>query len=249
MSHDSRRAAPLAAFLWDYDGTLVDTRQRNYRILRRLLAEAAGLPADRVPALRSLEIYERTQRRYANWRDLYTGEFGLSDADTDRLGRLWGEYQLRDETPAEVFAGIGDTLAALAGVPHGVVSQNARTQITRSLERAGIARYFRSVIGYDSVHIQRQKPEPDGLLACLDELLIAGPARVVYVGDHETDVRCARNATRVLADRATPIEVLSIAVCFGDGCDHEMWGAQADYVVRTPGEIAALARELGVRAA
>ncbi|MDH3496688.1 MAG: HAD family hydrolase [Gemmatimonadota bacterium] len=246
MPHASRHRAPLAAFLWDYDGTLVDTRRRNYTIVRRLLAEATGRPADRFPALRSLEIYEQTQRRYVNWRDLYTREFGLSDADTDRLGSLWSDYQLRDDTPAELFAGIADVLAALAGVPHGVVSQNARTQITRSLERAGIARYFRSVIGYDSVHIQRQKPEPDGLLACLDELAIAGPARVVYVGDHETDVRCARRAARVLADRANPIEVLSIAVCFGDGCDHEVWDAQADYVVRTPGEIPAVALELGL---
>ncbi len=247
MSNPSgRRPPPLAAFLWDYDGTLVDTRRRNYTIVRRLLADATGTPADRFPALRSLAIYERTQRRYVNWRDLYTREFGLSEAETDRLGSLWSDYQLRDETPADVFTGIGDVLAALAAVPHGVVSQNARTQITRSLERAGIARYFRSVIGYDSVHIQRQKPEPDGLLACLDELAITGPARVVYVGDHETDVRCARKAARVLADRTNPIEVLSLAVCFGDGCDHELWDAQADYVVRTPGEIPAVALELGL---
>lgn len=235
-------AHPATAFIWDFDGTLADTRLRNYRIVRRLLADTAG-PLDRFPALATPETYDRVQRRYVNWRDLYTREFGFSDAETDRLGGLWSEYQLAEPTPAAVFDGLGDVLRGLGRAAHGVVSQNARSQIVRTLEGAGLAGCFGAVLGYDSVHLARQKPEPDGFLACLAALSPRPPRRIVGVGDHETDVRCVRNAARALAARGVDCECVSIAVCFVDGVDPAGWAERPDHVARTPGDILHIARE------
>jgi len=125
---------PLTAVLWDFDGTLADTRARNYQVVRRVIADATGKPADHLPALRSREAYDRVNHSYANWRDLYTREFGFSEEETDRVGRLWTEYQLADQTPAPVFRGVRSALAALAGIPW-----------------------------LEDVDIRRQKPEPDGI--------------------------------------------------------------------------------------
>lgn len=235
----------IAAFIWDFDGTLADTRLRNYNVVRRLLEDEFGAAPDHLPALRSFQTYDEIQRRYPNWRDLYVTEFGFSETDTDRLGRLWSAYQLRDDTPVEVFEGIAELLGILGPVRHGIVSQNARDQIRRTLERAGIASHFRAIIGYDSVHIARQKPDPDGLLACL-EVLEAVPGHVLYVGDHETDVRCARNAQRMLAARGTAFHVVSIAAAFDGRDEHGAWEMQADFVAQTPVEIVEIARELGL---
>lgn len=235
----------VAAFIWDFDGTLADTRLRNYSVVRRLLGERAATPLDAFPALVSADIYDRIQRRYPNWRELYLREFGFSEAETDHLGGLWGDYQRRDETPVEVFAGIAEVLAALAAVRHGIVSQNAREEIRRTLERAGIAAHFRAIVGYDNVHLARQKPEPDGFLACLDQLEAAAPGQVLYIGDHETDVRCARNAQRTLAERGTDLQVVSIAAAFDGRDEHGAWAVQADYVAHTPTEILSIAREFG----
>lgn len=230
--------------LWDFDGTLVDTRLRNYSVVRRLLLDV-GLQPARFPALASAVVYDRVNRRYANWRDLYRREFGFSEGETDRIGALWGEYQARDDTPAEPFQGIHDVLDALA-VPHGVVSQNARAQIRRALETAGLASHFRAIVGYDDVHIQRQKPEPDGLLAALEMIGAHAPARLIYIGDHETDVRCARNAARALYVTGTATEVVAIAACFVHADEPRGWRVRPDYVASTPRDLLVIARQLGL---
>jgi len=232
------------AFIWDFDGTLADTRARNYRIVRRLLADASGGALGRFPAVETPEAYERIQRRYVNWRDLYRREFGFSEEETDRLGALWSAYQASEATPAAVFAGLPDVLSGLGRAAHGVVSQNARAQILRTLEAEGLGHRFGAVIGYDDVHLARQKPAPDGVLACLAALAPAVPARIACVGDHETDVRCARNAAQALRARGLACEVVAIAVRFVPGEDPETWAARPDHVAETPADLLRLAREL-----
>jgi len=232
--------------VWDFDGTLADTRRRNYNVVRRLIAETTGRALDGIPALASPEIYDQVNRRYFNWRELYAQEFGFNEEETDRLGRLWGAYQLKDDTPAEIFEGIGEVLAGLRQARHGIVSQNARDQIARTLAGARLAEHFRVIVGYDEVDIKRQKPEPDGLLACLKELNELAPGRALYVGDHETDVRCARNAQRVLAARGFAVEVVSVAACFDGHAGPSAWTHQPDHVAWSPYQVVEIARRLGL---
>jgi len=232
------------AFIWDFDGTLADTRARNYQIVRRLLADVSGGRLERFPAVATAEAYERIQRRHVNWRDLYRREFGFSDEETDRLGARWSAYQASEPTPARVFDGLPEVFAALARAAHGVVSQNAQSEIRRTLEAAGLAGRFGAVIGYDDVHLARQKPAPDGMLACLAALGPVAPARLVCVGDHETDVRCARNAERALRERGEACDVVTIAVRFVPGDDPGAWTAPPDHVADTPSDLVRLVRTL-----
>jgi HAD superfamily hydrolase (TIGR01549 family) len=234
------------AFVWDFDGTLADTRRRNYNVVRRLIAESTGRAPDRIPALASPEVYDQANRRYLNWRELYTQEFGFSEDETDRLGRLWSAYQLKDDTPAEIFEGIAEVLVALRAVGHGIVSQNARDQIARTLAGARLAQHFRVIVGYDEVHIKRQKPEPDGILACLEQLTALAPGCAMYIGDHATDVRCARNAQQALVARGVALEVVSVAACFGGHAGPGGWAHQPDYVAWSPHQIVEIAQRLGL---
>lgn len=234
------------AFLWDFDGTLADTRQRNYNVVRRLFAENTKRALDRIPALASAESYDQVTRRYFNWRELYATEFGFDEEETDRLGRLWSEYQLRDDTPAEIFEGIGGVLTALGQVAHGIVSQNARGQIARTLASARLMEHFRVIVGYDEVHIKRQKPEPDGILACLEQLTAFAPGCVLYIGDHETDVRCARNAQQALKQRGVAVDVVSVAACFGGHAGTDAWTHQPDYLATSPHQVVEIAGRLGL---
>ncbi|HXB54136.1 MAG TPA: HAD-IA family hydrolase [Vicinamibacteria bacterium] len=233
------------AIIWDFDGTLADTRRRNYNVVRRLIAETTGRALDSIPALASPEIYDQVNRRYFNWRELYAQEFGFNEDETDRLGRLWAAYQLKDDTPTEIFEGIGEVLVGLRQAKHGIVSQNARDQIARTLAGARLAEHFRVIVGYDEVDIKRQKPEPDGLLACLKQLNELAPGRALYVGDHETDVRCARNAQQALAASGLAVEVVSVAACFGGHAGPGAWTQQPDYVAWSPHQVVEIARQLG----
>lgn len=234
------------AFLWDFDGTLADTRRRNYNVVRRLFAENISRALDGIPALASPESYDQVTRRYFNWRELYATEFGFDEDETDRLGRLWSEYQLRDDTPVEIFEGVGEVLTALGHVGHGIVSQNARGQIARTLADARLMEHFRVIVGYDEVHIKRQKPEPDGILACLEQLTAFAPGCVLYIGDHETDVRCARNAQQALLERGVDVEVVSVAACFAGHAGTGAWTHQPDYLARSPHQVVEIAGRLGL---
>ena len=145
-----------------------------------------------------------------------------------------------------VIEGLDHVIRELGGVRHGVVSQNARAQIVRTLEGAGLAPLFGAVIGYDSVRLGGQKPAPDGFLACLDALGPPAPARIVSVGDHETDVRCARNLQAALVERGADCQVIAVAVRFVDGVTPAGWDAQPDHVAHSPADVLRIARELGL---
>lgn len=158
---------------------------------------------------------------------------------------LWSAYQLEDDTPVEIFEGIAEALVALRAVGHGIVSQNARDQIARTLTGARLAQHFRVIVGYDEVHIKRQKPEPDGILACLEQLTALAPGCALYIGDHVTDVRCARNAQRALAARGVALQIVSVAACFGGHGGPGAWTDQPDYVAWSPRQIVEIAQRLG----
>jgi phosphoglycolate phosphatase-like HAD superfamily hydrolase len=146
----------------------------------------------------------------------------------------------------EVFEGVAEALEALRQRGHGIVSQNASSQIARTLAGARLAQHFRVVVGYDDVDIKRQKPEPDGVLRCLEQLTALEPGCVVYIGDHETDVRCARNAQRALAARGLGVELVSVAACFGGHPGPSAWTHQPDHVAWSPQQVVEIARRLGL---
>ena len=235
---------PLTAVIWDFDGTLVDTRRRNYNVVRRILAEVTRRPLETFPALRSWQVYDQVNRHYANWRDLYRQEFGFSEEETDRVGRMWTRCQMEDTTPAAVFDGIASVLAALAFVSHGVVSMNGRHQIARSLREANLEDRFHRIMGWEDVDIRRQKPAPDGLLACIEALTGFRPGSVLYVGDHETDARCAANARQVLGDRGADVRLTTIAAGFMGPTDVHEWNPQPDFTAQHPHDVINVARSV-----
>lgn len=228
----------ITAVIWDYDGTLVDTRLKNLNVTQKILQSLTGRhPAD-FPVLRSVEDYTRANSRTANWRELYKREFGLSETQIDEAGGMWTEYQMKDRTPTPFYDGISKVLSQLGALPQGIFSQNSQANISHALRGAGLATHFRSIIGYEEVDIRKQKPDPEGLLMCLKNL--GGPAQgqVFYIGDHETDTKCAFYANSVFFGRGHDIKVLSIAALYGLEQDDSQWGIKADYRAASPEDIA-----------
>jgi HAD superfamily hydrolase (TIGR01549 family) len=203
------------AIVWDFDGTLADTRLRNMHVTQLILGAITGRPADEHAALASLESYKEALLRTANWRDLYSKEFGLTEPDIDRAGHLWGEYQLLDETPAPSFTGIVEVLERWSELPQGIVSQNGSEIITNILEANNIKNYFRAIIGYEDVEFRLQKPSPEGLIHCIEILTGLQPGLVFYIGDHETDAMCAKLGQEILAARMLDIEIISVGAFYG----------------------------------
>ncbi|MGD8447359.1 MAG: HAD hydrolase-like protein, partial [Desulfobacterales bacterium] len=89
--------------------------------------------------------------------------------------------------------------------------------------------YFKHIVGYEEVDLKKQKPEPDGLLSCMEKLSRSGAGCVCYIGDHETDVQCVRAANRALQEENTNVRIFSIGACYDSGPNTSTWNFRPDY--------------------
>ena len=230
-------ARPLTAVIWDYDGTLVDTRAKNLTITRSIVEHFTGVDPDTIEILRSLEEYTSALHRHHNWRQLYVTEFGMSESNIDDAGKLWTEYQLADTTVAPPYEGIDHVLHALGALPHGIVSMNSQANIIRSLDEMGLLEHFEVIVGYEEVDVNRQKPAADGVLLCLEKLTRFAPGHVAYVGDHHIDIECVRNTNDALTQEGHDIRVFAIAAGYGIRAQNGTCPEDPDYEVASPREL------------
>ncbi len=222
----------IKAIIWDYDGTLVDTRHKNLNVTKNIIDSITETDALEFPALRSLENYYLANRRASNWRELYRQEFSLTEKQIDEAGRLWTAYQLNDDTDVAFYEGIEAVICDLAKYAHGIVSQNSRSSITQTLAKKNLLQFFNYIVGYEEVDLKKQKPAPDGLLRCMQKLSALEAGCVCYIGDHETDVQCVRAANRVLQKENINVKIYSIGACYDSDTDTSTWNIRPDFEAR-----------------
>ncbi len=228
--------------VWDFDGTLVDSHRRNLRVNHAIVRALTGREGSEYPALASIEAYEAAISRARNWRDFYAREFDLRDEQVDRAGELWPELQASDPTPLRPFAGVLEALDALAHLPQAIVSQNDSVVIRAALDAEGLTGRFRLILGHGEVGPAGQKPAPDGLLRCLDLLDGSGPSTLYYVGDHEVDALCVRNARAALAATGRDAAVVSIAARYGTSAV-DGWACPPDRAADSPADVVSIVLE------
>jgi len=217
------------AVIWDFDGTLVDTRQKNLNVTRKIISKILKEDPSEIPALSSLSNYHQVHIKATNWREFYKESFGLTEEQTDDAGKLWTSYQQEDNTPVLLINGIYDVIAVLAKIPQGIVSQNSKSNIERILEEKEISSYFQVIMGYEEVELKNQKPAPDGLLMCIEKLVGHNSGYIFYIGDHETDIKCALNANNILSENKTDMKIISIGAIYGFDVDPLDWSIAPDY--------------------
>jgi HAD superfamily hydrolase (TIGR01549 family) len=217
------------SIIWDYDGTLVDTRKKNLSVTKEIVTQITRKDSNSFPTLQSLKAYEVAIRNSANWRDLYKKEFHFTDEQTDNAGKLWSEYQFRNNTIVSFYDDISDVIKEIGNIPQGIVSQNSHHIISNQLLENELIDYFEIIIGYEEVDFEKQKPQPDGLIMCIEKLTKFKPGCILYIGDHETDAQCAFNANQVFKERNINIEVLSVGAFYGDNGDDSNWTIKPNF--------------------
>jgi phosphoglycolate phosphatase len=205
----SWRALPVAAVLFDLDGTLLDTAGDIALALNRALADEGlgGLPVATVRTLvgrGSPVLVERALERVGPGADAATR--------ARLLERFFGHYQdVHDsgESNSVAYPGALEGVVALAarGLPLAVVTNKQQGLARQALADAGLLEAFRVVVGGDSC--ARRKPDPEPLLFACARLGVA-PAAALMVGDSVNDVRAAR---------AAGIRVLCVPYGYNEGED------------------------------
>jgi HAD superfamily hydrolase (TIGR01549 family) len=217
------------AFLFDLDGTLVDSVYQHVLAWRDAL-EQAGMP---------LSVW-RIHRRIGMSGGLLAHALAretnhvLTPAEVERMLRLHAESFRHYSDQVRPLPGAAELINRLAdlGVPHAIATSGYAETALRSMQLIGVSPDT-PLITRDQV--ARAKPDPDLFLAAADRLNIPVEHTVV-VGDSIWDLLAARRA------RALGVGVLS----GGYGAD-ELERAGAYRVYDDPADILAHLDELGVR--
>jgi len=174
------------ALVFDLDGTLIDSRRDITTAVNRMRADL-GLPP---LALEQVVTMVGEGARRLVERALGPG---FPPAQVDQaLQRYLGSYWDVCLESTQPYSGVKAMLAALAGrYPLALLSNKGEALSRKILDGLGLTRFFREILGGDS--LPTRKPDPAGLrlLAARLGVLVA---RLLLVGDTWIDAATARNA-------------------------------------------------------
>jgi 2-phosphoglycolate phosphatase len=208
-----------AAFLFDLDGTLLDTAPDMIGALNRLLREE-----------QQTEVTPGAARRHVSHGAARLVKIGFPAADGAEFERLrlrfLDLYAAGIAQQTSLFAGLADVLETLERerVPWGIVT-NKPGWLTEPLLRQ-LALHERAACIVSGDTVAERKPHPLPLLHAAECLGIV-PTACVYVGDAERDIQ---------AGRAAGMRTIAAAYGYiGSDEDPQAWGPDA--IVGSPLEL------------
>jgi phosphoglycolate phosphatase len=210
------------AFVFDLDGTLIDSKMDLVNSVNRMLRETgrALLPADLIA---SYVGHGAPQ--------LIASALGPAASDEERregLKIFLKHYQVKKLEETRPYPGVVQALHELGSTPMAVLSNKPAKLSVEILEGLGLAEFFRGVYGGDS--FETKKPDPNGVRAILKEFGVP-PQKAAMVGDSDVDVQTARNAG-----------MLAVGVRYGFG-QHDPKMVPADVYVDDLTELARLTQQ------
>jgi phosphoglycolate phosphatase len=171
--------------VFDWDGTLMDSGARIVGCFQAAAADVGvAVPADeRARDVIGLGLQEATERLFP----------GLEAGAVGRVVERYRHHFLgHHPTPSVLFPGVAATLAHLAeaGYLLGIATGKSRRGLEKVLGETGLGPFFHASRCADEAF---SKPHPQMLEEVMD-VLGAGPAETLMIGDTEYDMQMARNA-------------------------------------------------------
>ncbi len=173
----------LKAYIWDMDGTLIDSYDAIVSALADV-AEACGVQDSPGQILRAVK--QESVSGYL--RDLSAG----SGKSTETLYQMYRAVGHANDDQITLIPGAAETLKVLQdqGAKHFVYTHRGST--TRPLlERLGIREHFTETVTSENGF--RPKPSGEGVEYLLEKYAL-DRMKTAYVGDRALDVLCAKDA-------------------------------------------------------
>ena len=211
---------PIRLFIFDLDGTLVDTLEDITHSVNFTLGKL-GRPL----------LHLDTVRQFVGDGTSVLLSRAL-DGHDDLLEQALGIYRVHQSrnlvVRSRLYLGVRETLEHFRSVPMVVVTNKAKEFSEPLLVELGIRPYFGMVIGADAG--LPLKPAPDAFLKVLRDLAIP-KERAVVVGDGTTDMLAGRSAG-----------ITTCAVTYGFRTEEELRRAGPDHVITTFAQLRTLFR-------
>lgn len=181
---------PASAWLFDLDGTLIDSVELIHRSFQHTFEAHFGRTLPREEWLEGLG-------RPLRW---HFGRYARDPAQVEAMIATYRAFNLaHHDAMVTAFPDCAATLERLAkgGARLAIVTSKLHAGARRGLVHCGLERYFDVVIGADDV--DEHKPHPAPVRRALERLDVA-PRDAVMVGDSPHDVAAGRAAgTRTIA--------------------------------------------------
>ena len=177
------------AFLFDFDGTLIDT---NGYIIDSWTYASEKIFGEMRFDVSFLATNFGTPLEYAVEDTI--NEYGIEGYTVEEVCALYREYQQKNPGKiGKAFEGIPELLKGLKekGVKIGIVTSRTKQTTVDALVLNGIDKYFDRIISVEDTEIHKPLPEPC-LLCC--EKLGVDPSEALMIGDSKWDIACGNNA-------------------------------------------------------
>ncbi|MBA3397132.1 MAG: HAD family phosphatase [Deltaproteobacteria bacterium] len=179
--------AVIRGFLFDLDGTLVDSERETAEAMARAFLRGQGITLDQsdrdyIIGRSWIAIYDRLEARYPHmtW---------------NREETVARTAMLRDEVFAElgitVLPGARDVLTWTRKYPRALVTGSSRVEATQVLPLIGPEASFDVI--FASEDVPRSKPHPDGYQAAMAVLGLS-PAECLVIEDSVNGIEAGRAA-------------------------------------------------------
>jgi len=189
---DTQKKLNVDAVIFDLDGTLIDSIDIYFAIVKNALQKL------QLPAVSRSQILAAAESENFKW------ELVLPKEVLKRKRAIIDEaWAVINEIAPQMFAdnvelirGADRTVKYIAsnGIKIGLATSTQRRYLKikmQPLKHAGVDQLFDVIITSDDV--AKRKPDPDPLLACAKQLDLQ-PANCVYVGDTATDMKAGKTA-------------------------------------------------------
>jgi len=217
---------PLRTFLFDLDGTLIDSVRLILDSYHHTLA-AHGLPA-RTDEEWLQGVGTPLRAQFADWKD--------DPARLEALIATYREYNLANhDRMVTIYPGVLEAMREVKarGASTGLVTSKNQQGAIRGLRLVGLHDLIDVMVCADDVENPKPHPEP---VERAVELLAADPASTVYIGDSIHDMRSGRAAG-----------VRTAAVLWGPFGREHLEHAEPDFWLQRPSDVLELLEVRGER--
>jgi pyrophosphatase PpaX len=175
---------PLNTYLFDLDGTLIDSVDLIMQSFRHTMVTHRGEAPPEEVWLRGLGT--------PLWNQLK--EFSSDQDEINRMVATYREFNhANHDTMVKPYAGLLDVIQRLkaGGKTLGVVTSKMRAGTVRGLTCCDMEDLFDDIVGADDT--DKHKPDPTPVLVAMERLR-ADPATTIFIGDSPHDLASGRAA-------------------------------------------------------